>query len=150
MDSLEGNPQSFDTVLSVDTLYMPRNLSHTLMRVRDLLVPDGQMLVFYIHFLSTAESRDSLLADRTPLAEALPKAGFGFRVVDFSRETYELMQRKRLLAEELREKFAAEGRSYLYDHLAAESVDPQVPYDPNTVGQRRYLYHAQQQDAANG
>jgi hypothetical protein len=71
-------------------------------------------------------------------------------VVDFSRETHELMQRKRLLAEELREKFAAEGRSYLYDHLAAESVDRLVPYDPNSVGQRRYLYHAQQQDAADG
>jgi len=63
-------------------------------------------------------------------------------------ELDELMQRKRLLAEELREKFAAECRSYLCDHLIAESADPAIPYDPNVVRQRRYLYRARQHDAA--
>jgi len=53
------------------------------------------------------------------------------------------MQRKRLLAEELREMFLAEGRFYLYDHLIAESVDPEIKHDPSTVRQSRYLYHAQ-------
>jgi 2-polyprenyl-3-methyl-5-hydroxy-6-metoxy-1,4-benzoquinol methylase len=144
MDSLDEDPGLFDTILSVDSLYMPRNLSHTLRQMRHLLVPGGQLLVFYIQFISDVESMDSLLADRTPLAEALHSAGLAFSVVDFSQQTYELMQRKRLLAEELRDKFEAEGRSYLYNHLVAESADPEVQYDPDSVGQRRYLYHARQ------
>jgi SAM-dependent methyltransferase len=149
MDSLEGDPQSFDAVLSVDSLYMPRSLSHTLARLRDLLAPGGQVLAFYLHFHPAAGPGDSRPADRTPLAQALRQAGFGFSAVDFSRETYELMQRKRALAEELREEFAAEGRSYLYEHLAAESVDPEVPYDPGVAGQSRFLYRARRQDVAD-
>lgn len=138
MDSLNGKPQSFDTVVSMDSLYMPRDLNLTLLRIRDLMVSSGQLFVFHSHFSSAEVSS----AEPIPFAEALSQAGFGFDVTDFSRDTYELMQRKRLLAEEMRERFAAEGRSYLYDHLYMESVDPLTPYNPNTVGHRRYLYHA--------
>ena len=142
MDALAGDSQSFDTVLSVDTLYMPRDLHLTLTRAGDLLVPEGQLFAFYSHFLSGPVSSDSLAAERTPLAKALKDAGFKFHVIDFSRQAFELMQRKRVLAEEMRSRFFAEGLISLYDHLVAESVDPQIRYDPNAMRQTRYLYHA--------
>jgi SAM-dependent methyltransferase len=132
MDSLELPLRSFDTAFSVDTLYMPRSLTTTLTRVGELLVPDGQMLAFY---------SDDLPADQTPLAAALGELGLPYHIIDYSRETYELMQLKTVLAEELEERFKAEERSYLYEHLRAEAAEPGVPYDPAIAGPRRYLYH---------
>ena len=132
MDSLELPPRSFDLALSVDTLYMPRDLAATLTRVCELLVPEGRVLAFY---------SDDLAADQTPLAAALGELGLEYSVADFSRETYALLQRKRELSEELKERFAAENRLYLYEHLRAESTDPGVAYDPAIVGPKRYLYH---------
>lgn len=144
MDSLKESLGLFDAILAIDSLYMPRNLGQTLLRIRELMTRDGQILIFYIHFLSDTESMDILAADRTPLAEALRYADFAFNAIDFSRQTYELMQRKRKLAEEFRDRFSAERRTYIYNHLIAESVDSEAPYDPESAAQRRYLYHARQ------
>ncbi len=142
LDSLAGESHSYDTILSVDTLYMPRDLHNTLTLASDLLMPEGQILAFYSHFLSETESRDSLIAEQTPLAKVLRDVGFEFRVIDFSRQTFELMQRKRVLAEEMRARFSAEGLRSLCDHLVAESIDPELSNDPKAMRQRRYLYHA--------
>ena len=38
--------------------------------------------------------------------------------------------------------FQKENRSYLFNHLTEESADPLIPYNPDTIMQRRYLYHA--------
>jgi SAM-dependent methyltransferase len=132
MDSLDLPPRSFSVALSVDTLYMPRDLTATLTRVCELLVPGGRMLAFY---------SDDLPADQTPLAAAIDEFGLRYRATDFSRETYALLQRKHELSEELKERFAAEKRLYLYEHLRAESADPSVAYDPAIAGPKRYLYH---------
>ena len=142
LDSLAGESHSHDTILSVDTLYMPRDLHNTLKLASDLLMPEGQILAFYSHFLSESETRDSLMEEQTPLAKALRDGGFKFRVIDFSCQTFELMQRKRVLAEKMRARFSAEGLLFLCDHLVAESVDPELSHDPKAMGQRRCLYHS--------
>lgn len=144
LDNLPFPRRSFDCLISIDSLYMPNDLGSTLAQMQELLIPAGQMLIFYSQMVEGAQtSRDILLAERTPLGQALQKAGLSYRTWDFSAETCALLQRKRLLAESMRVDFVAEGRSFLYHHLIAESESNTAPYDPQTSTMSRYLYHVQ-------
>jgi SAM-dependent methyltransferase len=144
LDTLPFPPGSFDALISIDTLYMPNDLDSTLDQMRGLLTPGGRMAIFYMHMLwEPGSSRESLQADRTPLGQALGQAGLAFHTQDFSAETYGLMQRKRQLAEAMCADFAAEGRSFLCDHLVTESERSPAPFDPQTSTMSRYLYVVQ-------
>jgi ubiquinone/menaquinone biosynthesis C-methylase UbiE len=144
LDDLPFPPGSFDALISIDTLYMPNDLDSTLVQMRGLLTPGGRMAIFYTHMVWEPDSpRESLQADKTPLGQALGQAGLAFHTQDFSAATYGLMQRKRQLAEAMRADFAAEGRSFLCDHLVAESEGNPAPFDPQTSNMSRYLYVVQ-------
>jgi ubiquinone/menaquinone biosynthesis C-methylase UbiE len=142
LDDLPYPPRAFDTLIAIDTLYMPNDLDHTLAQMQELLVPGGQMALFYQHMLwSAQDSRETLRAEQTPLGQALQAAGLSFGVQDFSAATYELLQRKRQIAEAMKADFQAEGRLFLYEHLIAESESSTAPFDPETCRMSRYLYH---------
>jgi len=144
LDNLPFPQRSFDCLIAVDSLYMPNDLDSTLAQMQNLLIPAGQMLVFYSQMVwDVQSSRDILKAEKTPLGQALQKAGLAYRTWDFSAETYALMQRKRQLAEAMRADFETEGRLFLYNHLIAESESNPAPHDPQTSTMSRYLYQVQ-------
>jgi ubiquinone/menaquinone biosynthesis C-methylase UbiE len=143
LDELPYAPASFDALIAIDTLYMPKDLDATLAQMRRLLAPGGQMLIFWIEMVwGPSASRTVLQADHTTLAEALRRAGLAFQTWDFSAATYAMMQRKRVLAEAFRTDFEAEGRLFLYDLLVMESESNTTPYDPETAMLGRYLVQA--------
>jgi ubiquinone/menaquinone biosynthesis C-methylase UbiE len=142
LDDLPYPPRAFDTLIAIDTLYMPNDLDHTLAQMHELLVPGGQMALFYQHMLwGDQESREALRAEQTPLGQALQRAGLPFGVQDFTAATYRLLQRKRQIAEAMKAGFQAEGRLFLYEHLIAESESSTTPFDPQSCRMSRYLYH---------
>jgi len=144
LDNLPFPPRSFDCLISIDSLYMPNDLDSTLAQMQELLIPAGQMLVFYSQMAGDAQNyQDILQAESTPLGQALLKAGLANCTHDFSAESYALLQRKRSIAEAMRAEFEAEGRSFLYDHLVAESERNPAPYDAQTSMMSRYLYQIQ-------
>ena len=61
MDSLHIEPYKFDTIISVDSLYMPQNLYKTMASIGNILTPDGQIFVFYSIFISPDDSRELLM-----------------------------------------------------------------------------------------
>ena len=141
MDALDYPDASFDTIISIDTLYMPAKLDETMARMKAILTPGGQMAIFYSEFLFGSDNRDVLLPDHNALARALRQNGLAYQTYDFTESTYRLMQRKRQLAESMRADFVAEGREFLYDHLVTESESSQEPFNPATYTVSRYLYH---------
>ena len=140
-DHLDFADQSFDLLISIDTLYMPRDLPATLCKMRSMLAPGGRMLIFYSQFcFDPNQSRETLLPNGTDLARAFQLAGLPYRAWDFTESTFHLLRRKHQLAQEMREDFEAEGTRFLFDHLVMESDGGEGPYEPNTVSISRYLY----------
>ncbi|MBE0699439.1 MAG: class I SAM-dependent methyltransferase [Anaerolineaceae bacterium] len=141
LDHLTEVQGSFDLLTSIDTLYMPNDLPKTLRRMHELLVAGGKMLIFYTEMIfDPAQSRDILLPGGTGLAKALDSVGLRWRTWDFSQATVTLMRRKRILAQEMRGEFEAEGSLFLYDHLYMESFEGDHAYDPADANLCRYLY----------
>jgi SAM-dependent methyltransferase len=140
-DHLDFPNRSFDTIISVDTLYMPTDLAATLCRLKAMLKSGGQMLFFYSHFLfDPTQPRDALSPDGNDLAAALRRLQLPYRTWDFSHLTHDLLQRKYRLAQAMQADFAAEGTLFLYNHLIAESAGDDLPFDPQTFSISRYLY----------
>jgi ubiquinone/menaquinone biosynthesis C-methylase UbiE len=115
MDELCLPPASFDTLVSIDTLYMPNDLEATLGHLAQALVPGGQMLVFYTHALwgNPAAPRSDLLPENTPLGRALSHLGLRFNSRDFSAQTHDHLQKKYRLGQQMRAEFEAEANSLL-------------------------------------
>jgi len=113
---------SFNGVLSVDTLYFT-DLDATLSRLARLLKPGGRLLAFYSHGTWGDEgyAPDTLLPDRTPLAQALQRLGLPFQAWDYTQADLELARRKLAALEELHAQFEAEGNQFLFDNRIDEA-----------------------------
>jgi hypothetical protein len=140
LDSMEYPSLFFDAIISIDTLYMPNDLGATLRRMINLLKSDGRMAIFYTHNLWTNGSRETLKSQNTPLGIALNEAGLTFQTVDFSEQTYRLMQLKRKIGTEMKLLFQSEGNLPLYEYIINESEGSLSAYNPNTCNFVRYLY----------
>lgn len=141
--ALDFPPASFDTILSIDTLYFT-HLDTTLRQLKTLLVPGGQMAIFYglgadprvpIEFFPT----EFLPPDRTPLGVALQRACLAFQTWDFSEADYQHALLKRQVLEELRPAFEAEDNMFLFDSRWGDSNGMIAAYEAGAHA--RYLYH---------
>ena len=140
-DHLDYFPQSFDLLVSIDTLYMPNNLPASLQVLNSLLAPGGRMLILYLTILfDPNQPRAVLQPDNTDLARALQQVKLPYRTWDLSESTFHLMRRKHALAQAMRADFEVEGTLFLYNHLIAESDSSTIPYNPQIVALRSELF----------
>jgi len=139
-------PEAFDTVISIDSLYFSDDYTRTIGELARALRPGGQMGFLFSHGREPWVPReqfdaDSVLPDRTPLAQALEANGLAYRALDFTQDDYCIAQLRKQVLPALRERFAADGLGFVYDNRLG---------DANGISQaiedglhRRHLYHVQ-------
>jgi len=140
MDEITFPSNSFDTVISIDTLYFVSDLHKTINAIRDSLQEDGQMGIFYSSKISVDESKEILRPDNTVLAKFLKKCGFQFETWDFTVEEKELWEKSVRFANELKDQFIDEGNLSIYEGRISEATSHLEVFDAEQ--QSRYLYHA--------
>jgi len=141
--SMNFPTSSFDTIISIDTLYFT-DIDNTLCKMRDILKPDGQIGIYYSHGVSPdtpAETFDfnTLHPDKTPLANAIRISGLKYKVWDFTAEDYSHALLKKKVAEELRTEFETEGNRFLFENRYREAKGVIKAIDEDA--HRGYLYH---------
>ncbi len=121
---------------------MPNNLESTINQILKTLKKSGKLWAFYLQFFET--TYDVLeYPKRTALALALDNLKIPFEYWDFTRQNYEHMQKKHLIAKELKEEFEAEGNLFLFESIAVLSIADDRPFDEQSCRMRRYLYGIQ-------
>lgn len=141
--ALDFPPGSFDTLISIDTLYFT-DLASTLASMATVLTPDGRMLTYYSHGANPEQPLavfplETLPPDKTPLADALHALGLAYRTWDVTAEDYQHAQLKRRILEELRPAFAAEDNLFLFENRYGEACGVIEAIEANA--HKRYLYH---------
>jgi SAM-dependent methyltransferase len=116
---LDFQTESFDVVVSIDTLYFAP-LAESLPRILKVLKPGGRMGAFFNQSWqpwTPIENFDKSAThpDRTELAVALQKLNLQYTYWDYTAKDLDHARRKEALAEELRPRFEEEGVSFLYD-----------------------------------
>jgi ubiquinone/menaquinone biosynthesis C-methylase UbiE len=140
MDEITFPSNSFDTIISIDTLYFVSDLHRTMNAIRDSLQEQGQMGIFYSSKIYVGESEEVLRPENTVLAKTLEKCGLQFETWDFTAEEKELWVKLVNIANELKDQFVSEGNLFIYEDLISEATRELKFFDMER--KRRYLYHA--------
>jgi ubiquinone/menaquinone biosynthesis C-methylase UbiE len=125
IETLDFEGESFDIIMSIDSIFFGKDLKATLASLREILKPDGQMAIFCEEDLSSALRED----------------GLAYRVYDFSAEHYAHMQLKHRVVSVMQKAFEDEGNTFIWENLMRESIASPEPYNPEISSMRRYLYH---------
>lgn len=140
MDELDFPSNSFDTVLSIDTLYFVNDLYETINVLRGSLQEQGQMGIFYSSKISVDEPKEMLRPENSLLAKALEKCGMQYETWDFTAEDKEFWKKSVIIANELKNQFIDEGNLSIYEDCINEATRELALFD--TDRKSRFLYHA--------
>jgi len=140
MDDLALPSKTFDTVVSIDTLYFVNDLHKTIHAMRESLQEPGQMGIFYSAKIAVNEPKELLRPENTALAKALEKSGMQFETWDFTVDEEEMWKKSVNIANELKDQFVAEGNLAIYQGRISEATRELEFF--NTERKRRYLFHA--------
>jgi ubiquinone/menaquinone biosynthesis C-methylase UbiE len=140
MDDLTLPSKTFDTVLSIDTLYFVNDLHKTIHAIRDSLQQQGQMGIFYSAKIASGEPKELLRPENTALAKALENCGMTFKTWDFTAAEEEMWRRAVTIVNELKDQFVDEGNLAIYEGRISEATR-ELEF-LNTGRKRRYLFHA--------
>lgn len=146
INRLDLPAQTFDFILSLDSIYFSDDTPRTLRQFADALKPDGKLAFFYgqgrepwvpIEQFDTA----TLAPKGTPLAQALAAAGWSFEAVDFTEADYRLAKLRQSVLTDLRPMFEAEGLLFIYENRMGDALGMADAMERGL--HRRYLYLCQ-------
>ena len=140
MNALDFPEQSFDTVISIDTLYWVDDLTSTMAQVAKLLKPGGQMGIFMLKHVTDGRKAIDYSAEETPLGRSLREIGLSFDAYDYTIQNDAFWYRNYQAAKDLQDEFEAEGNGFIAASLIREGEEDFLPFiEEGTLA--RYLYH---------
>jgi ubiquinone/menaquinone biosynthesis C-methylase UbiE len=148
MDELSLEEESFDAVVSIDTLYFVESIDATIRELKRLLKPStGRLAIFCDQDCSPDESRDILLPENTKVGKAMRNSGLIYQAIDFTSNSRGIWRREIEAAEELREQFAKEGNTDIYEDRAQDAKKTLESIESGRHA--RYFYFARLQEQAD-
>lgn len=139
MGEIDYPENSFDVITAMDTLYFAPDMAEFVGQMKRWLKPGGVIFAGYQE--GDVQPRTADVAS-TVLARALEQHGLTWQAEDVTRETYELLRRKRACAEKHREAFLAEGNGPWYDMLIGQTEYAMVAYEAFREKMARYIFVA--------
>lgn len=140
MNALDLPQRSFDSVVSIDTLYWVEDLTKTMAQVTKLLKSGGQMGIFMLQNVPKGRKAKDYSAEETPLGRSLKDIGLSFDAYDYTIQNDAFWYRNYQAAKDLQDEFEAEGNGFIAASLIRESEEDFLPFiDKGTLA--RYLYH---------
>jgi 2-polyprenyl-3-methyl-5-hydroxy-6-metoxy-1,4-benzoquinol methylase len=136
MDALDFSPGSFDAAIAIESLDLCKDLTSTIGQLNKLLRAGSQMALF--HTYTADGARDKISATHAKLGAALRANGIVFNVFDLSESDRHFWMRSKIVADEMRAEFEAEGNADLI-HLDETEARLNLIQEGR---QARYLYHA--------
>lgn len=148
MDEMSFEEGSFDAAISIDTLYFVESIDATIRELKRLLKPpNGRLAIFCDQNCDPDESRDILLPENTKVGKAMRNNGLIYQTIDFTSNSRGIWLREIKAAEELREQFAKEGNTDIYED---RMQDAKKTLDSIESGRHvRYFYFARLQERAD-
>lgn len=136
---MEYPNNSFDIVVSMDTMYFSKDMSAFVGQIKRWLKPDGILFVGYQEGELVPRTFDEYT---TELAKALKNNGMDFEVRNITKQTYELLKTKREAAVIHKAEFENEGYLQWFDMLMMQTKWAEGSYQEFEQAMARYIYIA--------
>lgn len=139
MNVLDLEPNSFDAVMSLDTLYWAVDLQSTMAKLVEAVKPGGQICVFMMQGPWDDDPPGQLPAKKTELGQVLADLGLRYKAHDYTAKNIMFWQRNYQAAVDLLDMYESEGNGFIAQGLIKEAEEefvPAIKIDKMT----RYLY----------
>ena len=137
MGEVDYEENSFDVITSMDTIYFVKDMPEFVAQVKGWLKKDG---VFFVGYQEGDVIPKTEGVATTLLAEALEQNGLKYRVTDITRQTYDMLRKKREAALAHQEEFRAEKQEDWFDLLLLQTECAIEPYEEFSRKMARYLF----------
>lgn len=138
MNNLHFAENTFDAIISIDTLYFVDNLEEVLNQLIKIGTPHGHMGIFYTQWIEDEKETEMLCPENTELGVILQKYDLEYETLDFTKAEEEHWRKKVTVLEELKSEFVREGNTALYEYRYDEA-EYYEKWDPEK--RSRHLYH---------
>ena len=128
---------SFDVVISMDSIYFASDMVEFVAQVKRWLKDDG---VFFVGYQEGDVLPKTINADSTLLANAIKVNELHYEATDITRETYELLLKKRDTAFSYRARFKSENNAEWGELFISQTEYANKPYKQFAKEMARYIY----------
>lgn len=139
MNSLDFADQSFDKILSIDTIYWVADIDQALASIKRLIKPGGRMGIFVANTPLMDDSPGAYEPHGTWIAKSLAKLGLSYEVHDYTENFLNFWPKLKKVALDLRGDFVAEGNEVIFDSFMLDADDDYLPAAEKGK-LRRFLY----------
>lgn len=130
---------SFDLITSMDTIYFAKDMSEFVAQVKRWLKKDG---VFFVGYQEGDVMPKTEGIETTVLVKALQQNGLKYEATDITRQTYDMLRKKREAAIAHQEQFIAEKQEDWFDLLLLQTECATETYEEFAWKMARYLFVA--------
>lgn len=134
---VEYPTDSFDVITSMDTMCFARDMTAFAAQIKKWLKADGILFVGYQEGEIMPKTEN---AQTTELARALSKNQMPYQVMDITKQTYDLLKKKREAAIAHQSEFEAENHKNWFDMLMFQTEYITQPYEEFAKKLARYIY----------
>lgn len=129
----------FELVISMDTVYFAKDMNYFIGQVYNWLKNDGVFFIGYQEGDIMAKTNDS---ETTILAKALKENNFKYEVIDYTKQTYVMLNRKRKTIIGFKNDFIQENLEDWYSVIINQTSSADVPYEDYKKHNARYIFIA--------
>ena len=129
--------ETFDVVIAMDTLYFAPDLSEFVGQIMNWMKKDG---VFFVGYQEGEVMSKTENAHTTVLAKTLRERQIRYTVSDITRQTYDLLRKKRKAALIHKADFEQENRVEWFDLLMMQTECGDQAYESFAKQMARYIY----------
>jgi len=134
---IEYPEESFDVIISMDTMYFAKDMTAFVAQVKQWLKQGG---VFFVGYQEGDVVPKTESISTTMLSKALVANGMDFEAIDITGQTYELLKKKRISAINHRNEFESEGYRDWFDMLIGQTECATEPLEQFKEKMARYIY----------
>ena len=129
--------EQFDVITSMDTMYFAPDMGAFTSQVMNWLKKDG---VFFVCYQEGDVMPKTINLSTTVFAQALRENGIRYEVTDITKETFEMLKKKREVALKYQKDFEAEGNTDWFDMLMLQTDCVTGSFDSFAKEMARYIY----------
>lgn len=136
---IEYPANSFDVIVSMDSMYFAKDMTAFTAQIKTWLKPDG---IFFCGYQEGDVIPKTPNVKTTLLAQALTANGMSYEVCDITEQVYTLLKKKRRAALAHRTAFEKERQERWFELLLAQTEISELPYEQFKAQMARYLFVA--------
>lgn len=129
----------FDVIVSMDTMYFAKDMKAFVGQINDWLKMNG---IFFAAYQEGDIMPKTLNANTTVLADAFRANKWNYSVTDITKQTHEMLFKKRQAAISHKEEFLTEGSKEWFDMLMWQTECVLDGYEKFSLNMSRYIYVA--------